>query len=130
MTRAMPLLSILCASGWFLKHADRFGGLQKHSTAPRRLAGNFHQTLVHADEGSAIRVFHVHFKDRAAHRNDSRRAANIVGVRNAGEVLDVDFHAADHDVQQVFPRRRIGAEYDCELGKTSNVLPSETWNLA
>ena len=32
-------------------------------------------------------------------------------------MLDVDFHAPDHNVQQVFPRRRIGAEHDLRVGE-------------
>ena len=63
-----------------LEDADRLGGFQEHFAARRRLAANCHQALIYADEGSAVLVFHRHFKDRAAHGNDGRRAGNIVGI--------------------------------------------------
>ena len=57
--------------------------------------------FIQGDEGGAVEILHVHIEDGAAHRNQRGGRGDIIRIRNAGEMLDIDFNLAHPDIQQV-----------------------------
>ena len=70
-----------------------------------------------AHQRGIVLVFDGHVEDRAAHRNHRGRRAHAVVIRLPAQLLDVDLHASQQDIQQVPPGAGILAEDDPRVGE-------------
>src|ERR1035437_10384440 len=61
---------------------------------------DIHQAFFQGNEGGAV-VLHLDIEDGAAHRNQRGGRGDIIRIRNAGEMLDIDFDLAHPDIQEV-----------------------------
>src|ERR1019366_9388375 len=73
--------------------------------------------LLDADQRGIVLVFHGHVEDRAAHRDHRGRRAHAVVIRLPTQLLNMDLHAPQQDIQQVHPGAGILAENDARVGE-------------
>src|ERR1022692_577374 len=122
------------ASGWFrktridspsfkmrsgpgLSRANRFALVQDAFRTGFEQVLHSNLPLLDADQRGIVLVFHGHVEDRAAHRDHRGRRAHAVVIRLPTQLLNMDLHAPQQDIQQVHPGAGILAENDARVGE-------------
>jgi len=83
--------------------ADPLTGIQGFDAARQQRVPHIHLSLIHDHERGSVFILDADIKDGAAHGDDSGWRINLVVVRLAADLLDLDFHAAEKNLEQVFP---------------------------
>ena len=76
-----------------------------------------HLPFLDAHQGRIVLVFDRDIEDRAADRNHRRGRAHAVVIGLTAQLLNMDFYAAEQDIQQIAPGAGILAKYDARVGK-------------
>src|SRR6266849_1392262 len=71
---------------------------------------DFNLSLIHYHQRSGVFIFDAHIENRATHRDDGSWSANFVVIGLAADLLDLNFHAPEKNLEQVFPITGIIAE--------------------
>ncbi len=116
--RQIAFVDAARGDGFVAIHPQRFAGIQNLGISARQQSVlHFHLAVFHFDQRGFVVVIDGNVEGGAAHRNHRGRGQHAIRVGHVAEVLDMNAHPADQDVQEVPPVRRILAEHHARVGK-------------